>query len=411
MTAFRMPSLGADMDKATLVEWLKQPGEAIKRGDIIAVVETVKGAIEIEAFEEGVLDRHAVTPGESVLVGTTLAFIRNENDEGTSTKAVVPPEDITPAINRKPETEKSGAIEMISSNASRTAHVVGERKVSPVARKRAAEAGVDIARISSGEDGIIGLAQVNAFIETGEAEQKERTLTQDAPPKTEKPSLNLDVMRKAIGDAMTKSKREVPHYYVASTINCTALKSWLEVQNAKRTVTERLLYVAPLIKAVARALKETPNLNGFFTEGAFHPSTRIHVGVAASLRGEGLIAPAIHDTDELGVDDCMKGLRDLVTRVRTGRIRGSELSNPTVTISILGEDTADSVTPVIYPPQVAIIGCGAIVQRPWVVAEGAVEPRQVMTVTVAADHRASDGRTAARFLRTLDKLLQAPEAL
>ena len=408
MTAFRMPSLGADMHEATLVEWLKQPGDDIKRGDILAVVETVKGAIEIEAFEVGVLDRHAVAPGQSVPVGGALAFIRGGNGTGRDIESVVQPAGA--ASTSKFKSQSNEPVDFSPAIAPPSLKYIDEPRASPAAKKRAAEAGIDINYISPGDDGIVGLAQVDAFIDMDKEESSERAAQKGSTPKTAKPGLDLALMRKAIGDAMARSKREIPHYYVASMIDCSALKKWLETQNAKRIVAERVLYAAPLIKAVARALKETPNLNGFFTEGAFRPSARIHVGVATSLRGGGLIAPALHDTDQMNIDDCMKGLRDLVNRVRTGRIRGSELSNPTVTISILGDDTADCVTPIIYPPQVAIIGCGAIVQRPWIV-DGAVAPREVMTVTVAGDHRASDGRAAARFLKTLDKLLQAPEGL
>ncbi len=386
MIPYRMPSLGADMDKATLVEWVKQPGDKLKRGDIVAVVETVKGAIEIETFDEGMLEKHLVSEGETVPVGETLALIRTEDDK-TETAEAPPP-------------RASSAMENTA-----------KRKVTPAARKRAREAGVDIESLAPGPDGVIDLAQVEAAtVEPAKTPAEKTGESATSAKRATKPGLDLAAMRKAIGAAMARSKREIPHYYVASAIDCTPLRAWLETENKNRTVAERLLYAAPLIKAVARALKETPVLNGYYEEGEFKPSSRIHLGVATALRGGGLIAPALHDTDELSVDDCMAHLRDLVARVRTGRIRGSEMSDPTATISILGDDTADAVAPVIYPPQVAIIGCGAIVSRPWVV-NGAVEPRHVMTVTVAGDHRASDGRAAARFLNSLDKFLQAPEAL
>jgi len=384
MIAYRLPSLGADMDKATLVEWVKQPGDKLERGDVVAVVETVKGAIEIETFEEGVLERHVVEAGETVPVGETLAYI-STGKEGAEESSEAPP-----PISKEAPTTK--------------------RKVTPAARKCAREAGVDIKRAPAGPDGVVDLAQVEAMIAAPAKPPGEEAGETAAPARRTKPGLNLAAMRRAIGAAMARSKREIPHYYVASSIDCTVLKTWLETENQKRAVADRLLYASPLIKAAACALKEAPALNGFYEEGEFKPSSRIHLGVATALRGGGLIAPALHDTDELSIDVCMAHLRDLVARVRTGRIRGSEMSDPTATISILGDDTADAVAPVIYPPQVVIIGCGAIVSRPWVV-NGAVEPRHVMTVTVAGDHRASDGRAAARFLNSLDKFLQAPEAL
>ncbi|MEO1240415.1 MAG: dihydrolipoamide acetyltransferase family protein [Pseudomonadota bacterium] len=383
MIAFRMPSLGADMENGKLIEWLKEPGDDIKRGDILAVVETVKGAIEIESFDEGVLEKHVATLGQSIPVGETLALIRGigENSE---------------------EVDAGFRAESVSGD--------GAPKATPAARKRAHEASLDLAGITPGTDGVIGLEQVNAAISTMSEKPDADKTGATTKTKTVKPGLDLTVMRKSIGAAMARSKRDIPHYYVSSPIDCMALTDWLERENEKRSVAERILYAAPLIKAAALALLKTPNLNGFYTDEDFHSASGIHIGVATSLRGGGLIAPALHDADKLSVDNIMTHLRDLVGRVRTGRLRASEMSDPTVTISILGEDTADAVAPVIYPPQVAIIGCGSISKRPWVI-DGDIKIRDIITVTVAGDHRVSDGRAAAQFLRHLSNAVQQPEEL
>ena len=166
----------------------------------------------------------------------------------------------------------------------------------------------------------------------------------------------------------------------------------------------------PLLKATALALRESPGLNGLFVDGEFRPSEPVHLGVAIALRGGGLIAPAIHDCDRLSMDDLMAALRDLVGRARTGRIRGSEMSDPTITVTSLGEDEVETLYPVIYPPQVAIVGFGAPADRPWLV-DGDVRPRRLVNATLAADHRVSDGRRGSRFLKRLDRLLQEPETL
>lgn len=383
MIAFRMPSLGADMENGKLIEWLKEPGDDIKRGDILAVVETVKGAIEIESFDEGVLEKHVATLGQSIPVGETLALIRGIGESSE-------------------EVDAEFRAESVSGD--------GASKATPAARKRAHEAGLDLAGITPGTDGVIGLEQVNAAISTTSEKSDADKTGATTKTKTVKPGLDLTAMRKSIGAAMARSKRGIPHYYVASPIDCTAFTNWLERENEKRPVAERILYAAPLIKAVALALMKTPNLNGFYTDEEFHSASGIHIGVATSLRGGGLIAPALHDAGKLSVDNIMAHLRDLVSRVRTGRLRASEMSDPTVTISILGEDTADAVAPVIYPPQVAIIGCGSISKRPWVI-DGDIRIRDVITVTVAGDHRVSDGRAAAQFLRHLRNALQKPEEL
>lgn len=381
-----MPSLGADMEGGTLVEWLKAPGEHISRGDIIAVVETVKGAIEIECFDDGVLEHTLVEPGSAVAVGEVLARITGDGEVGPAVSEpvaaqAVPPRPIPPPA-AAPDSSRP--------------------RISPAARRRASELGINLAAVATGPDGVVGIAEVNAAARADGMPE--------APRKGLKAGLDRDVMRRAIGAAMARSKREIPHYYVSSTIDMTSFLDWLGDLNAGRNVTERILYAAPLLKAVALALRRAPRLNGTFVEGTFKAGSAIHVGVATALRGGGLIAPAIHDADELTIDSAMTKLRDVVERVRSGRIRGSEMTDPTVTLSILGEDMADRVFPVIYPPQVAIIGCGAIRERPWIV-KGAVVARRVMEVAVAADHRVSDGRTAARFLKRLEAILNEPELL
>jgi pyruvate dehydrogenase E2 component (dihydrolipoamide acetyltransferase) len=380
-----MPALGADMDWGIVVEWLKHPGDALKRGDIIAVVETQKGAIEIEVFEDGVLDAIAVEPGRKVPVGEVLATIRGPSEKAEAETAAV-----TAPVAETPKPVVSPPVPV-----SALPPTTGGLKVSPAARREAERSGIDLSTVAPGPRGVIGLRELEAAVSV-----------RGAGPK----GLDLDEMRKAIAAAMARAKREIPHYYVARTIDVTPLMDWLQTENARRGVAERLLYVVPLLKAAALALKKTPQLNGRFEDGVFHPSETVHIGAATAIRGGGLIAPAIHDVDTLDLDALMEKLRDLVARVRGGRLRSSEMMDPTVTLSNLGEDTADEMFPVIYPPQVAIIGCGAITERAWVV-DGNVVPRQVITVSVAGDHRVSDGRTAAQFLNRLDRLLQTPGAL
>jgi pyruvate dehydrogenase E2 component (dihydrolipoamide acetyltransferase) len=209
---------------------------------------------------------------------------------------------------------------------------------------------------------------------------------------------------------MTRSWREIPHYFVSSTFDLSPLLDWLQRENSQRPTARRLHYAVPLIKATALALKATPALNGHFGEHGFEPAASVHLGIAVAMRGGGLIAPALLDTDRLDLDALMAGLDDLVARVRGGRLRSSELSASTATLSNLGEDTADALQPVIYPPQVAIIGCGRIRECAWA-GDGALSARRAMTISVGGDHRASDGRSAAKFLRRLDELLRAPERL
>ena len=217
-------------------------------------------------------------------------------------------------------------------------------------------------------------------------------------------------MRQAIAAAMARSKREIPHYYVAHTIEVHRALAWLTDENTRRPVPERLLYGVLLLKAVALALREVPELNGVWRGDHVEPSAAVHVGVAISLRGGGLIAPALHDVEGQPLGALMSALRDLVQRARGGGLRSSELSDATITVTSLGEQGVESVLGIVYPPQVAIVGFGRIVERPWVV-DGAIQPRPVVTATLSADHRVSDGHRGGLFLGAVDRLLQSPERL
>jgi pyruvate dehydrogenase E2 component (dihydrolipoamide acetyltransferase) len=217
-------------------------------------------------------------------------------------------------------------------------------------------------------------------------------------------------MRKAIGAAMARSKREIPHYYLADDVDLTAARRWMTAANAERDPERRMLMAVLFLKASALALAKHPALNGFFVNGAFRPSEGVHAGMAVSIRGGGLVAPAIHDTHTLSLDQLMQQLKDNVWRARAGRLKSSELADATATVSSLGERGVDTLYGVITPPQVALIGFGRPKSRALPVAD-TIESREVVTVTLAADHRASDGQRGALFLAEISRLLQQPEML
>lgn len=217
-------------------------------------------------------------------------------------------------------------------------------------------------------------------------------------------------MRAAIAAAMSRSKREIPHVYLSTTIDMTAAAAWLAAENQQRSVERRLLPIALLVKAVAAGLADVPELNGFWIDGRFKPGDGVHVGCAIALRGGGLVAPAIHEANRKDLDAIMRELVDVTARARQGSLRSSELSDPTITVTNLGELGVEQAYAVIYPPQVAIVAFGRMMQRPWVVQDR-VEPRTTVTATVSADHRAIDGRRAGQFLAAVDGYLQKPAAL
>lgn len=393
MGEFRMPALGADMEDGTLAEWMVKPGDKVGRGDIIAVVETEKGAIEVEIFDEGIVSEIVVPVGTKVPVGAVLALI----GDGAATP-VRPPRQPEPAALPIRATRPAGPAPL-------PVQTVGARaKITPAARRRAAELGLDSAAIAgTGVDGSVTLADVEA----AGAPVLARPSAATAP----RPSgFDPAEMRKAIAAAMTHAKRDIPHYYLTHTIDLGPALSWLETFNQSQPVTQRLLPAALLLKASALALRDVPQLNGTYVKSGFQPGAGIHAGWAISLRGGGLVAPAIRDTDRKSLPELMTAMRDLVQRARTGRLRSSELQLPTVTVTSLGDRGAESVTGIIYPPQTAIIGFGAILTRPWVVGDR-VEPRPVAVATLAADHRVTDGHVGGLLLNAIEHYLKEPETL
>ena len=404
MAEFRMPSLGADMEAGTLVEWLVKPGDWVKRGDIVAVVETQKGAIEIEVYQPGQIEKFLVDLHSKVPVGTPLALIQTESEAKAPAAAVPRSAALSVAPKGPPSKPALAAVPPLSSPRipPLAAAGIGARTAaSPAARRLAEERGIDLSAIAgSGPGGAITYADV------------ERCLVAATPPIEKKRGSWLDPapMRAAIAAAMARSKREIPHYYLQHQIDVTPCECWLTEKNATLPPDSRLLIGALALKAVALALRRFPAFNGFYRNNKFEPSKSVNVGVAIAIRGGGLAAPALHDTDQLPLDALMGGMRDLVQRTRAGRIRSSEMSDPTITVSSLGERGVDALYGIIYPPQVATVGFGKVVTRPWVVG-GAIGPRSVVTMTLAGDHRVTDGHAGALFLAEIGKLLQEPEKL
>lgn len=401
-----MPRLGADMTAGKVVKWLKRPGEQIKRGDIIAIVETDKANVDVESFVEGVLEKILVQPGDERLpVGTPLALIRAEAGAkpaaptpaaavAAPAKAPVPPAPAPPVAG-----PPAAAPAILAPAAA------GERaRISPAARKRALELRLDAATLTgTGPLGRVTLADVERAAQAAPAARAE-------PSPAEAAAARQLRMREAIASSMARSKREIPHYYLACTIDLGRALAWLTERNAGRAVTERLIYAVLLIKATALALREVPELNGFWIDNHAQQSEAIHAGIAISLRGGGLVAPALHHADQRSLDELMVGFQDLVKRARAWSLKSSEMSDPTVTITSLGERGVESVFGIITPPQLALVGFGTPLERPWVL-NGQVVPRPLLTATLSGDHRATDGHRGALFLAAVDRLLQQPEAL
>lgn len=325
MIDFTMPSLGADMEDAVLVEWKKHVGDHVERGDIIAEVETQKGDIEIEVYQTGTIAEICVEAGQRVPVGTVLARI---DGVATMTDDVVQP--------------------------------------------AAAIASTDV-----------------------------------APNRGE--TASTESIRQAVAAAVTTSNREIPHYYLATTVDMQTSMTWLHAHNAAVPIELRLLPTVLYIKAIANALRDVPDLNATWDKG-LRQLDRINVGVVVSLRQVGIIVPTIKDADTKPLDMIMADLNDIIPRARDLRLQSSDIGNATVTLTSLGEGGVDQVYGVIYPPQVAVIGIGGVQRKP-IAVNGKVEIRPVVTITMAGDHRATDGLTGSVFLSKICTYLQQPEAL
>jgi len=464
MVEFKMPSLGADMETGTLLEWLVKPGAPVKRGDIVAIVGTEKGEIEIEIFEDGIMDQLLVTTGTEMPVGATLALIRGVGEaapvpvtvtapplvaEAQPTVSPTVPPTVSPTVPPLP------AVAPVATNGNRT-------RISPLARKLADELGVDLAQVTgTGANGAITRADIetaatsmkaaptpNAIpmptpetppakvatppleapplaappIEAPEVEappiaaplatapQVKAPKVEEKTPTAGKPVDFATGMRHAIALAMARANRDIPHYYLQTRIDMQKALAWLEAENQKRSIKERVLPVVILIKAVAKALTQTPELNSYWVDDHLQAQEAINIGFAIALRQGGLVTPAIHNADLKNMDELMEAIRDLIMRTRAGRLRSSELTDATITLTNLGDLGVETVFGVIYPPQVALVGFGKVIDQPWV-ENGMIGIRPVLTATIAGDHRATDGRTGAQFLDLLNKLLQEPEQL
>lgn len=474
MPDFVMPSLGADMDAGTLLEWLVKPGDAVHRGDVVAVVDTDKAAIEVECFDDGVVEQLIVEPGAKVPVGAPLARIGT--GEGVAVPAParvpVPVPAMAPApapaagplpaageplvtsplvrhlaadrgldLHAVPASGPGGVVHRadLDRTASTTAGPPPAQapagpppaqaapplppavRASPMARRLAAAEGLDLSGVEgTGPNGAISAEDVRRALLPAphrpprtprpRPHRAARPRAAAAPPATSAADEKARAMRHAIAALMERSNREIPHYYLTSTIDLTALTAWLRARNRELPVEQRLVPAAALLVATARAAHDVGQLNGHWIDDEFRPADRVDLGLVVSLRRGGIMVPVVTDAANRSVEQLMAALRDLVERARLGRLRGSELGQPSITVSNLGDQGVESVLGVVYPPQVALVGFGAVVERPWAV-DGLLGVRPVVTASLAADHRASDGAIGARLLTRIDRLLQNPEEL
>lgn len=337
----KMPSLGADMDKAKLLSWHIHVNDKIEKGQVIANIETQKAAVEIESFKKGTVTKIIANEGDVIPVGQTLAIL-----------------------------ETNGAQDQLSSKL-KTAPKIEQSEQSEQKTK---------------------------------SEQVPVSSANRTPTKTVMPDESIINIREAIAKAMSKSKKEIPHYYLNSSIEIDGILNWLDQINANKTLEGRILISAVFVKSLALALKTNPEMNGFYIKKQFIPSPSININIAISLKNKGVIVPALLDVANKNLDQINQELKSLVERARAQKVKQKELTDGTITLTALGNLGAEEVFGIIFPPQVALLGIGAIHKKACVLND-AIKIRNVINVSLAADHRVSDGIAGSKLLNAFNKAL------
>ena len=446
-----MPRLSDTMSEGSVQRWLKQPGDRIEVGDVIAEIETDKAVMELEAYESGTLQQILVPEGEVVPIGRPIALI----GEGAVQAAAATP----PATGAQQAPTEEGASESIArTTAEARAQVqppappaqppqpvpaavdrdggTGDGRIlaTPVARRMAEEYGIDLRQVQgTGPGGRIIKENVEDFVRQSAeaptaAAPAPATPTGAPPPTPSAPPapgarhpapgtppaevVPLSRMRRAVARAMTESKPGVPHIYVATEIDIgEALRLRRQINEADGADI-KISVNDIVVMAAAKALRAVPGLNSSYATGADGQPGVIHheqvnVSVAVALE-DGLVAPVVKDTDKKSLSTIAAEIRDLAGRAREGRLRQPELEGATFQVSNLGMFDVLAFVSVITPPQAASLAVGSVRRVPVVNDDGQVGVAETMLVVLSTDHRVTDGAMAARYLQELKRLLQSP---
>jgi pyruvate dehydrogenase E2 component (dihydrolipoamide acetyltransferase) len=425
VTKVVMPKLSEAMETGKLLRWLKQEGDRISGGDIIAEIETDKADIELEAFGSGVLRKLLVAPGAAVPVGGLIAVIAEPGEDiGAVVGGASPP----PAAPAAPPPVRAPAPAAVSAAAPAAPGVASgagvlppaRLRVSPLARKLAQRASIDLARVTgTGPGGRIIQRDIEAFVAARPPAPAGRPAPAApaavaaaapavAPAGPEAEDVTLSPIRAAIARQMVQSKAPVPHFYVTTEIameRAATLREELQALPGAPKVT----FTDVVVRACALTLPKHPGVNASFTGAAIRRHRAAHIGIAVAVE-DGLITPVLRDCDRKSLFQIAAEARDLVERTRARKLRQQELSGATFSVSNLGMFPVDEFSAIINPPEGAILAVGAIVDKP-VVVDGQLAVGKRMRVTLSADHRVMDGAMAARFLADLRAALEAPLAL
>ena len=406
-----MPKMGFDMEQGKIVRWLKEEGDVLKRGEKVAEIETEKVTIEVETFDDGLLHTIVAKEGEEVPVGQPIAVVSQPGEDvdlqalevdikGAGDSGIASPQENSPQI-----------IEV--ADLQRTPPESGRVRASPLARRLAAEHGLDITRIAgSGPKGRIERRDIESAKAMASQDDPDSSLTPSAEVDSAFEDVELDKMRSAIARAMTQSKPGAPHFYVTMPID----------MGAALALRKQLVELAPdepsepsvndmVVRAVAFTLRNVPALNAWYLDGKVRHFHGIHVGVAVSL-GQGLVVPVVRNTDKMSIYGLASATKALIERTREGRNRPDDFDGATVTISNMGalSREVEEFSAIINPPQAAILAVSAIIRQP-VVRDNELGVADIMRVTLSVDHRVGDGSKAVEFLTEFKRLMEIPPSL
>ena len=429
-----MPKMGDAMEEGTLVKWLKSEGDEVSEGDAIAEIETDKVTLELEAENSGTLAQLIADEGQDIPVGEAIAFIQGEGEEVPERDGKAQAEGAQEAEGGEEEgggeaqaataTEAPAEEEAAEEAPTTDGRADGRFRASPIVRRLAEENNLDLSRIEgTGPAGRIVERDVRAAMERGDAQADGRAAEAPeaapapqpaaAPEPTGAPGTELvepTRMQRIIGERMTQSKQQVPHYYATVEVEMNELMALrkqlneqLEEQGIKLSVNDFVM------KACAVALKDYPKLNALWTDQGIELHQQVNLAMAVALEA-GLITPVIKDAANKTLSAISAASKDLATRAREGGLNPDEYQGGTFTVSNMGMFGVESFSAIINPPQAAIVAVSTIVQRA-VFKDEEVVPVSLMKLTLSADHRISNGAEGGRYLAEVKRLLEHPMTL
>ncbi|MFN3008144.1 dihydrolipoamide acetyltransferase family protein [Mycolicibacterium wolinskyi] len=391
MPEITMPRLSDTMEEGVIIAWHKNIGDRVERGDILAEIETDKAIMELESYDEGILERMLAGEGDRVPIGIPIAVIGDGS--GASTEPVPAPTPAPAPAATPPAPAPAPAAPQAS----------GDRpKASPLARKIAAENGVDLAAVTgSGPGGRIIRKDVENL-------RPAETPAAPTPVEGDFDAVPLTTLQRVAAKRLTESKQTAPHFYLTAAVDVTALLTFRETVNDSLLAADgpKVSVNDFIVRAVASALRSNPGVNVSFGGDVLLHHHGVHIGVAVAVEA-GLVVPVVRDADRKSVSQIAVETKEMAGRARIGKLRADEMSGGTFTISNLGMFGIEQFAAVINPPEAAILAVGAASDELRLI-DGEVVARKILRLTLSADHRAIDGATGAVFLRDLTTLLENP---